>query len=782
MKKDPAKPRSEPKKKRMKKGSRKETPLAIKSALKESEERFRKIFENSPIGMALVAPDFRFFSVNPAWIAMTGYSEEELLTMSFKDITHPEHLAGDLEHIRELVAGKIPVYSVEKRYIHKDGSILWGLLRVTAIRDENGVFRHLAAQIEDITERKRAEAEIAAAQQQYRELFENVSIGILRSTPEPEGAFIEANPAALRIFEADSREQLFAVRPVDLYADPGQRRRISEEILSKGIIRSREVQYKTLKGNQIWGRISSIRKTSSGDQTYFDNTLEDITLRKQAEDALRESEAKFRTLFERADDAIFIMNRTVFLDCNKGTEQIFRCPREQIIGCSPQKFSPELQPDGRRSDEKALEKIAAALSGEPQSFEWVHCHADGTHFDAEVRLSRVLLNGEYYLQAFVRDITGRRQAEEALRKNEEKFRHVFDWANDAIMLHTLTTKEVPGRFIDVNQVACHILGYSRDELFTRGPPDIVPAEFHPQLEEIVRQAEIKVSVVFETWFLRKDGTTFPVESSGHLITYGGKKIWISHIRDIRGRRQAEKQRDNLILELEKKNAELDRFTYTVSHDLKSPLIAIRSFLVLLKEDLKTGNTGRVSHDIMRISESAEKLEHLITTLLNLSRSGRSVDTPVPIPFADLAREAAGLLEVTLQQRGIRLVIPDDLPVVRGDRHRLLQVMTNLLDNPVKFMGDQKEPCIEIGVRDPAGIPVFFVRDNGMGIDTADQPKVFGLFERFNPEIPGTGIGLATVKRIIEAHGGRIWAESEGLGKGTTFLFTLPVGDGNPLKS
>jgi PAS domain S-box-containing protein len=651
LKKDPATRPSETGKKREKKGSRRATPRTTNGALKESEERFRKIFENSPIGMALVAPDFRFFAVNPAWVAMTGYSEEELLKMSFKDITHPEHLAGDLEHIRDLIAGTIQAYSTEKRYIRKDGSILWGLLRVTAIRNEKGVFRHLAAQIEDITGRKQAEDALKELNLYNRNLIE-VSIDPL-VTISPEGKIQDVN-VATEIATGLTRNDLIGTDFSEYFTEPD-------------------------KACEGYLRVFSLGKV-------VDYPLE----------------------IRRRDGYVIpvLYNATVYRDRSGNIKGVF---------------------------------------------------------------------------AAARDITERKQAEEALRKNEEKFRNVFDWANDAVMLHTLTTQEASGRFIDVNQVACRMLGYARDELFMMGPPDIVPAEFHSRLGEIVRQAETKESVVFETWFLRKDGTTFPVESSGHLITHEGKKIWISHIRDISGRKQAEEQRENLINELGKKNAELDRFTYTVSHDLKSPLIAIQSFLALLKGDLKTGNTGRVDHDILRISESAEKLEHLITTLLGLSRSGRSIDTPVQIAFADLTREAAGLLDITLQQRGIRLVIADNLPTVRGDRHRLLQVMTNLLDNAVKFKGGQKEPCIEIGVRDFAGIPVFFVRDNGMGIDPADQPKVFGLFERINPEIPGTGIGLATVKRIIEAHGGKIRVESEGLGKGTTFLFTLPVGDGNPGK-
>jgi signal transduction histidine kinase len=243
--------------------------------------------------------------------------------------------------------------------------------------------------------------------------------------------------------------------------------------------------------------------------------------------------------------------------------------------------------------------------------------------------------------------------------------------------------------------------------------------------------------------------------------------------EIAVRKTAEAQREAMIRELEQKNAELVRFTDTVSHDLKSPLLSIRAFLGLLEDDLKTGNSERVAQDIRRISESAQKLDTLITTLLALSRSGKSVDMALPVPLTDLTREAAGLLDATLQQRGITVVFPDNLPVVKGDRQRLLQVMTNLLDNAVKFMGDQKDPRIEVNIRAGTGVPVVCVQDNGMGIRNEDLQKVFGLFERFHPDISGNGMGLATVKRIIEAHGGKIWVESEGEGKGTAVCFTLP---------
>jgi PAS domain S-box-containing protein len=615
------------------------------AALRESEERFRKIFENSPLGIALVTPDFRFFSVNPLWVSMTGYSENELLKMSFKEITHPDHLAGDIEHIQELVAGTIPVYSTEKRYIRKDGSILWGLLRVTTIRDQQGSLSHFVAQIDDITGRKRAEEALHIAEEKYTKAFLLAPDAITVSDLES-GRFIEVNDAATKIF-GFSREELIGKSASEL---------------------------------GIW-------------------------LRKEDRDAFMEN---VRTRGRIGD-----------------IEIVERCKSGELINLS-------------------------------------------------VSADTIVIDNIRYLIAVLHDVTGRKQAENALRKSEEKFRNVFDWANDAVMLHTLTTEESPGRFIDVNRVACRMLGYTRDELLTKGPPDIVPAEFHPLLGGIIRQAAIKESVLFETRFLRKDGTTFPIESSGHLVSYEGKRIWLSHIRDITERKQADEFREQLNRELSQKNADLDRFTYTVSHDLKSPLITIRSFLGLLKKDLQNQVPLQVQSDIDRITSAAETMEHLITTLLALSRSGRSVDAPVSIPFTDLAREAAGLLEASFRQRGVTLVIPDNLPVVSGDRQRLLQMMINLLDNAVKFMGDQKEPRVEVGVRGDAGSPVFLVKDNGIGFKKENLSKVFGLFERFNPDVPGTGIGLSTVKRIIEAHSGKIWMEAEGIGKGTAVCFTLPV--------
>ena len=229
----------------------------------------------------------------------------------------------------------------------------------------------------------------------------------------------------------------------------------------------------------------------------------------------------------------------------------------------------------------------------------------------------------------------------------------------------------------------------------------------------------------------------------------------------------------LIQDLEDKNAELERFTYTVSHDLKSPLVTINGYLSYLEQDAASGNMERLKKDTQRIQEAAEKMHALLTDLLELSRIGRMMNTPVNVPFDDLAKDALDLAHGQIEKHNIAVQISPNLPIVHVDRQRLTEVLQNLIDNAANFMGDQTDPLIEIGQDgEEDGRPIFFVKDNGMGIDPEYHERIFGLFNKLDAQSDGTGIGLALVKRIIEFHGGRIWVESE-LGKGSTFYFTLP---------
>ncbi len=239
------------------------------------------------------------------------------------------------------------------------------------------------------------------------------------------------------------------------------------------------------------------------------------------------------------------------------------------------------------------------------------------------------------------------------------------------------------------------------------------------------------------------------------------------------------QRDQRIAELEARNAELEGYAYTVSHDLKAPLVTIKGFISFLRRDVLVGDQKRTEHDLERISYAADRMQCLLDDLLELARVGRAGNQPQKVAFAELANEALERLAGSIEGCQGKVLVAPSLPEVYGDRSLFVDAIEKLLDNAVKHADDGAAPCIEIGARQESEslstedtAPVFFVRDNGPGIHPRFHDQVFQLFERLDPEASdGTGVGLTLVKRIIELHGGRIWIESTG--PGTTMCFTLP---------
>ena len=242
------------------------------------------------------------------------------------------------------------------------------------------------------------------------------------------------------------------------------------------------------------------------------------------------------------------------------------------------------------------------------------------------------------------------------------------------------------------------------------------------------------------------------------------------------------EREALIDELETKNAELERYTYTVSHDLKSPLVTIRGYVGYLKESAVKGDMQRFEVDMKRVIKATETMQALLNDLLELSRVGRVINSLTNVPFEDMVKDVLTLVVEPQKGQTEWFVVQKGLPTVRCDRTRILEVLQNLILNSIKFIGDQPKPSIRIGQAgfdNKTNFPIFYVADNGIGIEPKYHETVFGLFNRLDQKEEGTGIGLTLVKRIIEVHGGRIWLESEGRGKGTTFYFTLPPAEMKP---
>jgi PAS domain S-box-containing protein len=272
-------------------------------------------------------------------------------------------------------------------------------------------------------------------------------------------------------------------------------------------------------------------------------------------------------------------------------------------------------------------------------------------------------------------------------------------------------------------------------------------------------------------FTQRDFSIIEALSREVAVAIQNARLFDALQKELDEHKQTQDQLQILVNELEAKNAELERFTYSVSHDLKSPLVTIGGFLGFLEEDIQRGEMQRIEATINRIRDAAIKMRRLLDELLELSRVGRLINPPVEVPFGDLVSEALELVHGQLNERQVQVKVEADLPVVHVDRVRMVEVLQNLIVNAVKFMGDREDPIIEIGMKTINDGQIFFVKDNGIGIAPEYYKKVFGLFDKLDAKSEGTGIGLALVKRIVEVHGGTIWVESE-IGKGATFFFTL----------
>ena len=382
------------------------------------------------------------------------------------------------------------------------------------------------------------------------------------------------------------------------------------------------------------------------------------------------------------------------------------------------------------------------------------------------------------------------------QKQDSADRRIFDNAHDAILIFDPADEVV----LEANPRALEIYGFSREEFLGLSLRSI-SKHLDRGAEHIRKTFEIGESYHFETVQFRKDGSEMALEISASVFEYEGRPAILTINRDITERKRIEAELagyrqeletlvrerttalekivadlEDVNAELASKNDEIQRFLYAVAHDLRSPLITIQAGLKLARLSLANPAAAAIKESMERtlgqLELGARRMARQLESLLDLARAGRRIVENHEIDLTEIVDEAAANVAGRFAQRGVRVKILEGLPTVRGDRLRLVQIYQNLLDNAVKYMGEQAEPKIEIGGSREEGLVSCFVRDNGMGIDPGDQQRIFEAFSQLD-EADGCGIGLALVKRAVEAHGGRIWVESAGRGQGCTFHFALP---------
>lgn len=369
----------------------------------------------------------------------------------------------------------------------------------------------------------------------------------------------------------------------------------------------------------------------------------------------------------------------------------------------------------------------------------------------------------------------RSRAEMALRESEETYHNLFEYANDSIFIVEPETR----RFLDVNQNAARRLGYTRDELLgsdTNAPmtlDEIAPSEGIDR-EVVLQTLYENDSVIFEHIHRRKDGTEIPVETSSHIIEYRGQQAFQSFVRDITERKRAEESLARYAADLKRSNEELEQFAYVVSHDLQEPLRMVTSYLKLLERRYKGKLDESADKFIWFAVDGATRMQQMIKALLTYARVGTRGKALVPTDCEEVLGRVLRNLQAAIKESGA-VVTHDPLPRVLADSVQLEQVFQNLIANALKFQPPDNVPEVHISATQADDdMWRFAVRDNGIGIDLDHADHLFQVFRRLHTraEYEGTGIGLATCRKIVERHGGRIGVESES-GKGATFWFTLP---------
>ncbi|MGH8064896.1 MAG: PAS domain S-box protein [Candidatus Entotheonellia bacterium] len=722
----------------------------------------------------------RLTFMNPAAEEMLGWTEAELLGKNNHDIIHFQRVDGmpiprEECGLLSVVRGDVRLHRGEDAFTRKDGTI-FPIAYATAPIVVDGELAGAVVAFHDITERKRAE-ETRARLAAIVESSDDAIIGSML-----EDIVFSWNKGAERMYgytseEIIGRSMALLIPPDLLHERPFMRERLErgEPITHYETVRVRKDG--TLLDVSL--TVSPIRDTA-GNILGASGIARDITERKRAEEALRSASALLEKIFANLDQAVFLVEATTrtIIACNPAVEQIFGYSVQEVLGRNTEFLYPN-----RDLYEAARQELFDALDRhDVHHAERQMRRKDGRLFFAETSASALTDDSGHRTQVLSvwHDITDRKQAEEALRDSEKRYRSLFEnnplpmWVYDR---HTLA-------FLDVNDAAIERYGYSRADFLAMTIKDIRPADDLPALLNNLANLNADFDTADIWRHLKKDGTVINVEVTSHAIEYSGRQARLVLANDVTQRLRAEAEIRRLNEELEQRvvertaqleaaNRELETFSYSVSHDLRAPLRSIDGFSQALLEDCRDRLDAPGQDFLQRIRGATQRMSELIDALLGLSRVTRAELQREPIDLSAMAAAIAAELRRQEPARRVDVVIAPALRAT-GDSRLLRVVMENLLGNAWKFSAKKPQACLEFGAQtEPDGTPVFFVRDNGAGFDPKYADKLFGAFQRLHrmSEFPGTGIGLATVQRVIHRHGGRVWAEGA-VGQGATFYFTL----------
>ncbi len=689
----------------------------------------------------------------------------------------------------------------------------------------------------DITARKQSEEALRRSEQKYRNIFENFQVGIARIRLE-DGLFLEANQRQAEILGYSSAADLIGKQfTTEFYANPNDRQHLLAEMAQQGEVRNFELQLCRRDKSLGWGLISLRRNAEDGciDAVITDISEQQAALRerKLVEESLRQSEARFRALYESTSIAVMLQENGIPLDCNRAAEELFGYSRQEFLQKHPSEFSPPFQPNGQTSASLAREQIAIAYEQGRHRFEWVHRRADGTDFPAEVWLTIFKLGERTLIQGLVQDLTERKQVEATLwhraqvdrllnsisrqfidqdadtainftlqaitefmgaecscifeyHEPQQQFHIAHEWYNpSSILLNNTTSSEPLPWFYNQILNGNPIQGLQASRIANISPKANADTE-------LTNRELIKSVVAVPMIYAGKVVGLLELDTVNKSKTWSQEEInllqLVSELIAIgRSRHKAEEALRIAKETAETANRSKSAFLANMSHELRTPLNAILGFAQLMERDTTLNKRQRDS--LATINRSGEHLLNLINDVLEMSKieAGRIVLNPTSFDLHRLLQEIQQMFQVRAKDKKLSLsfeLAPNLHQYILTDESKLRQVLINLLGNAIKFTNTGRVTLrVKIGkdnpentLPNPESLITFEIEDTGLGIPTEELDNLFQPFVQTTSARhvrEGTGLGLTISRQFVQLMGGDIRVHSV-VGSGSTFYFDIKI--------
>ena len=743
-------------------------------ALRESESRFRSLFENSADAVFLTRPDGRVVAANPAACAMFGMTEQEILQVGRDGLMAPDDPRHAVVIEERRRTGRIT--GAELTYRRKNGQTFPGEVSSVIMPGEDGPRSFVI--VRDITERKGAEDALQASKERLRLALE---AGVM--------ATWDAHvPSGLTIWNEEHFRMLGYAPGTVTPGYPAWADRVhpedlasTQDLLQRSLDHGGDycAEFRTLwpDGTVRWletrGRVEH---DAAGQPLRCYGVMLDTTARKQAENALRESQERLRSVLENSLDAAYRRDlRTDTYDyLSPVMEQVMGLSPEQMRNMSVQEIVERIHPEDR---ERVEETIREGMRSHKGRVEYRFRQDDGQYrWMADHFIVQTAADGLPILRSgTVRDVTEQKQAEAALRESEERFRAFIDSNVIGILFG-----DVDGRVYDCNAELARIIGRSRQEVLAGKVrwTDITPPEDLPLDEQAIVAAQATGRCTpYEKHYIRPDGSCVPVVV-GYTLLEPQRQRSVAFILDITDRKRMEDALREVNLQLAEADRRKDEFLAMLAHELRNPLAPVRNAVQILRAVGSKEVAAQRQKDV--IDRQVTHMSHLLDDLLDVSRvtRGKINLERQPLPLIDVLAHAIEIVTPLIQHRRHELTYtpPTDMLLVEGDLDRLAQVFGNLLTNAANYTDEGGRIGLEAACED--GQVVVRVRDNGVGIAADLLPHVFDLFAQADHSMGraqgGLGIGLTMVQQLVKMHGGTVEARSAGLGKGSEFIVRLPA--------